>query len=67
MKTEEQTESKLDCWPPLAHIVKRKDMPPKAGDFALCGAKLAGINLDGMAMQKWCKKCVEIMERETAE
>ncbi len=53
-----------DCWPPLAHIV-RKDQTVKPGVRAICGAKLQGINLGPLdACAKTCKKCIEIATRE---
>ena len=64
MSTDHDTETDAttgtgDVWPPLAHIHKGP-RPPKAGDRALCGAKLMGIDLDGCECSKVCAKCVEI-------
>lgn len=47
------------CWPPKAHIVdKRTDKK-----VALCGAKMMGIDLEGMAVKDVCKECVRIAGR----
>lgn len=52
------------CWPPVAHIVRRENLPAKEGDIALCGARLMGLNLDGAAVEHLCEKCIEIVRRE---
>jgi hypothetical protein len=49
-------------WPPLAHLVRKDQLPAKEGDIALCGAKLMGINLD--TANKVCEKCVRIARQE---
>ncbi len=55
-------DSGLDQWPPLAHIIRKKDIPVKKGTIALCGAKLMGIELPNPS--KTCKKCIEIERKE---
>lgn len=62
MTTETKTEIEPttgDVWPPLAHITI-KNRPVKPGDRALCGAKLMGIDLEGMHCNQICRKCEEI-------
>ncbi len=50
------TDSPPANWPPKAHIVdKRTDRK-----VALCGAKMMGIDLEGMAVDSVCKECLEI-------
>jgi len=51
-------------WPPIAHIRDKRDGALKEGSMALCGAKLMGIELDGMAVNQVCKKCIEIARKE---
>jgi hypothetical protein len=63
-QTQVQTDVDISCWPPVSHIIHRKDMPPKEGTVALCGAKLMGIDLQGNVRKASCKKCLEIMRRE---
>lgn len=58
------TDDSLSCWPPKAHIVRKKDMPAKEGTIALCGAKLMGMDLKGDVQKANCEKCVEIMRKE---
>ena len=48
-------------WPPKAHVIRREDHPPKEGTIALCGAKLMGIDLDNVSVNKICEKCLEIL------
>jgi hypothetical protein len=50
-------------WPPVAHIVHKKDYPIKEGSIALCGAKLMGIDLRGMSVNQLCKECAAIRHR----
>lgn len=58
-EVEEQT---LDCWPPVIHIVdKPKNEPVVAGDIAICGAKLMGIEFEPGTVTITCEKCKEIM------
>ena len=54
------TDDPLTCWPPKAHIVRRKDVPA----IALCGAKLMGMDLDGDVQKATCEKCLKIMRDE---
>lgn len=53
-------------WPPKAHLIRRKDHPPKEGTIALCGAKMMGIDLDGASVNKVCPKCIDVYRREKA-
>jgi len=53
------------CWPPVAHIAKKKQGTVKEGDIALCGERLMGINLDEAHVI--CKRCLEIFQREVSE
>lgn len=53
----------LDQWPPVAHVIRREDHPPKEGTRALCGKKLMGVDLDGMRNVTVCKRCAEIARR----
>ncbi len=49
----------LDQWPPVAHIIHKKDMPAKEGTIALCGAKLMGLDLGRLNdAGNVCPKCV---------
>lgn len=54
-------------WPPVAHIIRKKDYPPREGTIALCGAKLMGVDLKNMAADNVCGKCSEIMRKETSQ
>lgn len=71
-QTETQTETDVQpdlgdappCWPPKAHIIRKKDQPAKEGTIALCGAKLMGIDLDNAAANQVCDKCVAIARKE---
>ena len=48
------------CWPPVAHIIHKKDQPAKEGTIALCGAKLMGLDLGRLNdAGNVCPKCVE--------
>ncbi len=59
-KTKPKTDKSIgDVWPPLAHITR--DDPVTDKSFAICGARLAGIELFNAT--KLCKKCLEIVER----
>lgn len=66
MTTETKTKPKaggggLDQWPPLAHIVDKRDGAVKEGRKALCGAKLMGIELPDAA--EVCQKCIRERKR----
>lgn len=63
-QTQVQTDVDIGCWPPVSHIIRREDIPPKEGTVALCGEKLMGIDLQGDTRKASCKKCLEIMRRE---
>jgi len=52
------------CWPPVAHIIDKRTGELKEGKLALCGAKMMGIDLEGMAVQKVCPKCLKIARGE---
>lgn len=57
-QTETTTETKektLDHWPPEIHIVYG---PPVAGERALCGAKIMGIEFPHA--NPTCKRCIEL-------
>ena len=58
---EAEIESPPDQWPPVAHIIHKKDMPAKEGTIALCGKKLMGIDLGNLrnANCPICKNCIE--------
>jgi hypothetical protein len=58
------TDDPLSCWPPKAHIVRKKDLPAKEGTIALCGAKLMGMDLKGDVQKATCDKCLKIMRKE---
>ncbi len=69
--TETITDTKPDLssdaptqWPPKAHLIRRKDHPPKEGTIALCGAKMMGIDLDGAAVNGVCPKCLDVYRKE---
>lgn len=53
------------CWPPVVHIVRKKNYPVKEGDLALCGAKLMGLNIGRLSniRGKVCEKCLEVVNR----
>lgn len=57
------------CWPPIGHLVRKEDLPAKAGDRALCGAVLMGVDLGSLLnpQAKVCPKCIEVAERELTE
>lgn len=72
--TEPETKPKLDDgapldqWPPVAHLLRKEDLPARPGSIAMCGAKLMGEHLgllgnDG-ARFKICSKCEEIARKE---
>lgn len=68
MKTKITTKTKPtastgDHWPPLVHKVRAENYPVKAGDRAICGATLVGLNLHGKPVSKWCQKCLEIAKK----
>lgn len=65
MKTQIDTETETSTgtvWPPMAHLFRGKG-PCKEGDYALCGKKLMGIDLNGTYCPKICPKCEEIALR----
>lgn len=47
-----------DHWPPVAHLRDKRDPDSR---YAICGAKLMGIELDDA--EKVCVKCLEEMKR----
>ncbi len=47
-------------WPPKAHIIDKRGGPLVEGKLALCGAKMMGIDLEGMAVTAMCAECLEI-------
>lgn len=49
--------------PPVAHLADKMQGCVTEGDYALCGAKLKGINLTETA--KLCRKCAEIAKRRS--
>jgi hypothetical protein len=57
------------CWPPVQHIIHKRDEPAREGTIALCGAKLMGIDLGPLrnATGEVCAKCVEAFTREAQE
>lgn len=66
MTTETLTDPATEAppvWPPVSHIKRGRDKV-KPGDLALCGAKLMGIDLTGMHVDKKCEKCEAIYRRE---
>lgn len=67
MTTETETLPELEApsqWPPVLHLVHKKDLPVKDGTIALCGEKLMGINVPGNpATTQVCKKCAEIRRK----
>lgn len=52
------------CWPPVAHIVRKEDLPPREGSVALCGAKLMGIDLGGNVFKATCKQCLAALRAD---
>ena len=63
-----QTKTKLSNgtgthWPPLAHLADKLKGTVTEGDYALCGAKLMGINLPDAA--KVCQKCIKIAQERS--
>lgn len=66
MTTETKTQPTTDTptqWPPLAHIRNTSSGPLQEGDKALCGAKLMGIDLEGMHAGRVCKECIELFRK----
>tara|TARA_R110000744_G_scaffold380215_1_gene500268 strand:- start:56537 stop:56752 length:216 start_codon:yes stop_codon:yes gene_type:complete len=64
LKTETKTNPCLDIdipVAPVAHLADKMQGCVTEGDYALCGAKLKGINLTDSARR--CKKCKEIAMR----
>lgn len=57
------------CWPPVQHIIHKRDMPAREGTLALCGTKLMGIDLGPLrnATGEVCAKCVEEFKRAARE
>lgn len=73
MSTEVETEPKLGeappCWPPVAHMIHKKDEPVREGSIALCGVKLMGLDLGRLKNHTGdiCPKCVEVFLRLARE
>lgn len=63
-QTQPEVDSVIGQWPPVAHIIRKKDQPAREGTVALCGAKLMGIDLNGDTLKTNCQKCREVMLRE---
>jgi len=55
------------CWPPVAHIFRKKDGPVREGMLALCGERMMGIDIDLASAQNICQKCLEIAKREVTQ
>ncbi len=49
--------------PPVAHYADKMQGCVTKGDYALCGAKLKGINLTDST--RLCRKCCEIAKRRS--
>lgn len=68
-QVEAEVEPLLDLppshWPPVAHLIRREDHPPKEGTIALCGAKLMGIDLHKTNVGKVCDECKRIAREES--
>lgn len=47
-------------WPPVIHIARQ---PVRAGDKALCGARLMGEDYGPADGKATCKRCSELFER----
>lgn len=56
------------AWPPVQHIVHKKDLPVREGSIALCGAKLMGLDLGRLrdAQGEVCSACLEEFKRLAA-
>lgn len=54
----------LDQWPPVQHLIDKKDRPAKPGTIALCGVKLMGMDLGKFdpAKSEVCPKCRKVFE-----
>lgn len=52
-------------WPPVQHLIHKKDQPAKPGTLALCGKKLMGVDLGKFdpAKSKVCDDCRAVFER----
>lgn len=66
VEVEPMTDEAPPSWPPLAHIIRKKDRPIKEGTIAICGAKLMGIDLGRLneVSGKVCEKCEAILLKE---
>jgi hypothetical protein len=60
------TDEAPPSWPPVQHIIHKRDRPAREGTIALCGAKLMGIDLGPLrsVTGEVCPKCVEAFKRE---
>tara|TARA_R110002153_G_scaffold173832_1_gene326687 strand:+ start:591 stop:797 length:207 start_codon:yes stop_codon:yes gene_type:complete len=61
MQSETETTTSHGTDEPVAHLADKMQGCVTEGDYALCGAKLKGINLTDSARR--CKKCKEIAMR----
>lgn len=63
-EVEPMTDDAPPVWPPVAHLIHKKDEPCKEGTIALCGAKLMGLDLGPInKLSKVCEKCVEVFRK----
>lgn len=55
-------------WPPVQHLIHKKDRPVKEGTIALCGTKLMGLDLGPMIEAKGpvCVKCLKFFKELTS-